>query len=150
MSFITSALWVLAVPALLAFIVYLVVQAAQKKFTVVRTAIVGFVMVSAFVTGAISLLLLPDKVLNIKSEPIVFGVRVAFGVAIILIGLLLKNKLQKYFLLILGMVMLIAQAPYVINNYGSYGALIIVGLAFIALIVATILLTRKHGHEQVS
>jgi ABC-type Mn2+/Zn2+ transport system permease subunit len=147
MEFLIGSVSLLIYPALIALIIYLIVQATQKKRSLVRDAIIGFVMISAFVCGIISLFLLPNKVMNISSDSIIFAVRLATGVTILLVGLFIKNKLQKYFLLILGLLMIISQAPYVVDNFGSYGALIIVSIAFIAIIIATVVLTRKHSHE---
>lgn len=137
-------------PAIIALVIYLLVQASQKKKTTVRNTIIGFIMISAFVSGTIALFLLPNKVFNVQSDAIAFGIRVATGVILLLLGLVVSNKLQKYFLLILGLFIMLSQAPYVISNFGSYGALIIVGLAFISLIIATIVLTRRHSNEQSS
>jgi ABC-type Mn2+/Zn2+ transport system permease subunit len=147
MEFLIGSVSLLIYPALIALIIYLIVQAAQKKRSLVRDAIIGFIMISAFVCGIISLFLLPNKVMNISSDSIIFAVRLATGVAILLVGLFIKNKLQKYFLMVLGLLMIISQAPYVVDNFGSYGALIIVSIAFIAIIIATVVLTRKHSHE---
>jgi hypothetical protein len=158
MSFLISALSIFIYPAVIALIIYLVVKASQRKkttttektTTTVRTAIIGFIMVSAFVSGLLSLFLLPNKVFNVQSDSIAFGIRVATAVVLLVIGSAVKNKLQKYFLLVLGLFMLVSQAPYVFENFGSYGALVIVGIAFIALIVATIVLTKRHNNEQSS
>jgi ABC-type Mn2+/Zn2+ transport system permease subunit len=147
MEFLIGSVSFLIYPALIALIIYLIVQATQKKRSLVRDAIIGFVMISAFVCGIISLFLLPNKIMNISNDSIIFAVRLATGVTILLVGLFIKNKLQKYFLLILGLLMIISQAPYVVDNFGSYGALIIVSIAFIAIIIATVVLTRKHSHE---
>lgn len=150
MEFLIGGLSILIYPAIIALVIYLLVQASQKKKTTVRNAIIGFIMISAFVSGTIALFLLPNKVFNVQSDAIAFGIRVATGVILLLLGLVVSNKLQKYFLLILGLFIMLSQAPYVIDNFGSYGALIIVGLAFISLIIATIVLTRRHSNEQSS
>jgi hypothetical protein len=150
MEFLIGGLSILIYPAIIALVIYLLVQASQKKKTTVRNAIIGFIMISAFVSGTIALFLLPNKVFNVQSDAIAFGIRVATGVILLLLGLVVGNKLQKYFLLILGLFIMLSQAPYVISNFGSYGALIIVGLAFISLIIATIILTRRHSNEQSS
>jgi len=94
-----------------------------------------------------SLTYLPDKVLMISSESVNFGIRVALGVALIIIGALLKNKLQKNFLLVLGLLMILLQMPYIFNNFGSYGALVVVAAAFVALVGGTVILTKRHQHE---
>ena len=163
MDYLISIVSVFIYPALVALIIFVAVKASRKRTNTtstsksaskptspVRSAIIGFIMISAFVAGTISLYLLPNKVFNVQNDSIAFGVRVATAVVLLVIGLALKNKLQKYFLLILGLFMLITQAPYVFENFGSYGALVIVGLAFISLIVATIVLTKRHNNEQSS
>ncbi len=137
----------LAWPALVAYIIYLAVNMSKKNHSMVRETITGLVLLSATISGLISLTYLPEKVLMISSDALNFGVRVALGVALIIVGALLKNKLQKNFLLVLGLLMIISQVPYIFSNFGSYAALAVVATAFIVLVGGTVVLTRRHQHE---
>lgn len=151
----------LAFPALIAFIIYAVVKKSQPNHSnskpnhsnnkpihsMVRNIIVSLVLLSATISGLISLTNLPAKILMVKSEAVNFGFQVAFGAALIIAGALLKSKLPKNFLLVLGLFMIIIQTPYVFSSFGSYGALAVVFIAFVALVAGTVILTKRHQHE---
>ncbi len=144
----------LAFPALIAFIIYAIVKKNKPNHSnnklnhsMLRETITGLVLFSATISGLISLTYLPEKVLMISSESVNFGVRVALGVALIIVGALLKSKLQKNFLLVLGLLMILLQMPYIFNNFGSYGALVVIVIAFVVLVGGTVVLTKRHQHE---
>jgi hypothetical protein len=94
----------------------------------------------------VGLTFLPNKILGIESNALNFGIRIAIGVVLIIIGVIMKSKIQRNFILVLGLILIFLQSSYVFENFGSYGALIVVTMAFFALIIATVLLTRKHSN----
>ena len=152
-TFLLIFLGSLAFPALIAFIIILIVKKSvpnhsnnKPNHSMVRETITGLVLFSAAISGLMSLTYLPDKVLMISSESVNFGIRVALGVALIIIGALLKNKLQKNFLLVLGLLMILLQMPYIFNTFGSYGALVVAAAAFVTLVRGTVILTKRHQH----
>lgn len=144
-------LYSLCIPAALVFGIVYVATHANRKTSLLHDIILSAVLISASIAGLIALFNIPTKLLMLTSDNLIFAVRVFIGVALVLIGLFLPNKIQKYFLMALGLFMLIVELPFVFTNFGSYGALLIVGVAFLALIGVTVWLTMKGAkHEQSS
>lgn len=136
----------LVYPAALIFIIYLAVNGTKKNHSLARESMLALILLSATLSGLIGFMYIPNKLLGISSDSLNFAIRVAIGVAFILVGLAMSNKIQKNFMLILGLLMIIFQAAYVFNNFGSYGAFIVVAIAFVALIFATIYLTKRQSN----
>lgn len=145
-------LYTLCLPAAVVFgAVFLATHSSRKNASLLHDIVLAAVLVSAAIAGLIALFNIPTKLMMLTSDNLIFAVRVFIGVAMVLIGLFLPNKIQKYFLMALGLFMLIVELPFVFTNFGSYGALLIVGIAFLALVGVTIwLTTRGKKHEQSS
>lgn len=146
MELALTALSVLIYPAALVMIIYFAVNGTKKGHSMSREAMIALILLSATVSGLVGLTFLPNKLLGINSNSLNFGIRIATGVVLILFGILMKNKIQRNFILALGLILILLQSSYVFQNFGSYGALLVVALAFFALIGATIYLTRKHSN----
>ena len=132
----------------LILLVYAIVKATNSNIntTLVRGIVITLVIISAIPTGLITAYYLPTNVLNLGPDA-TFGMRLTIGSVMIISGIFLKNKTQKYFLLILGLSIVIFQVPYIWNAYGTKGGLVTVALAFVALISGTIWLTLRGKHE---
>lgn len=143
-TFVLSLIFSLAIPAAIIFaIVYLATHNNKRRTSMLHDVFLVAIIVCASVSGAVALYYLPTKLLGITSENIIFGIRVSLGVLMLIIGLVLPNKFQKYFLMLLGLFMLLVELPFVFTNFGSYGALVLVGVAFIALIAITVWLSTR-------
>ena len=147
-----SIFFSLAVPAAIIFaIVYLATHNDKRRTSILHDVFLVAIIVCASVSGVLALYYLPTKLLGFNSENIIFAIRVSLGVLMLIIGLALPNKFQKYFLMLLGLFILLVELPFVFTNFGSYGALILVGVAFITLITITVWLsTRGIKNEQSS
>ena len=147
-----SLIFSLAIPAAIIFaIMYLATHNNRRRTSMLHDVFLVAILVCASISGVVALYYLPTKLLGVTSENIIFAVRVSLGVLMLIVGLLSPNKIQKYFLMILGIFMLLIEMPFVFTNFGSYGAFILVGLAFLALVGITVWLTLKgNKHEQSS
>lgn len=133
---------------ILILIIYAIVKAASINVntTLVRGIIVTLVVFSAIPAGLITTYYFPINVLNFGPDA-VFGTRLIIGSVMIISAIILKNKTQKYFLGIFGLVVVLMQIPYIYNAYGTIGGLATVAVAFVGLIVGTIWLTLRNKHE---
>lgn len=132
----------------IALVIYFAVNAnAKSHTTVVRGIVISSVVLAAVPAGLIASYYLPIKLLNLGDDA-AFGMRLTIGSIMILAGVFLKNKTQRYFLLLLGLAIVLLQVPFVFSAYGTRGGLVTVAIAFMVLIVATIWLTlRGKAHE---
>ena len=146
MTILFTLLYSLALPAVIVIIIYLAVNGTKKGHSISRDVMIAIILLSATVSGLVGLTFIPNKLLLINSHSLSFGIRIAMGAALIIIGVLMKNKIQRNFILALGLILILLQSVYVFENFGSYGALIGVSMAFFALIIITVLLTRKHSN----
>ena len=146
MALAFTFLSVLIYPAAIIMIVYFAVNGTKKGHSMSREAMIALILLSATVSGLVGLTFLPNKILGIESNALNFGIRIAIGVVLIIVGVIMKSKIQRNFILVLGLILIFLQSSYVFENFGSYGALIVVTMAFFALIIATVLLTRKHSN----
>jgi hypothetical protein len=133
--------------ALIALIVYLAVNFSKPNFSLLRNTIIITTILSALFSGVTAFYYFPTEVLGSTEGSLSFGIRVAFGVAVIISGLFLRNGIQKYFLLVFGLILLALQAPYIFDNFGTLGALFVVIMAFVALTGVTVWLTMRPKHE---
>lgn len=148
-TFALTFLFYLLIPAAVVFAAVYFATHNQRRTSMLHDVFLVAIIICAGVSGVVALYYLPTKLLGITSENIIFGVRVSLGVLMLIVGLVLPNKFQKYFLMLLGLFMLLVEMPFVFTNFGSYGAFILVGAAFIALIGITVWLsTRGSKNEQ--
>ncbi len=121
-------------------------QAHKPQVSPLRSIIITLVILAAVPAGFIATFNFPNIVLGLGPNES-FGIRITIGTIMLVAGLLLKHKIQRYFLLFLGLAIILVQAPDVFENYGSLGGLIAVGIAFLALVGGTIWLTMRPHHE---
>jgi len=127
----------------IALVIYFAVNANSKSHTtVVRSIVISSVILAAVPAGLIASYYLPIRLLNLGDDA-AFGMRLTIGSIMILAGVFLKNKTQRYFLLLLGLAIVLLQVPFVFSAYGTRGGLVTVAIAFMVLIIATIWLTLK-------
>lgn len=140
---------ILMIPTALIFaIVYLATRRNRRQSSMLHDIFLVAILISASISGLIALYYLPTKLLGITSENIIFGIRVVLGVLMLITGLFLPNKFQKYLLMLLGIFILLVESPFVFSNFGSYGAFILVGIAFMALVGVTIWLSIRGGKHE--
>jgi hypothetical protein len=129
-------------------LVYVAVKASKNSYktTIVRGLVISLVIISAIPAGLIATYYLPTSVLNFGADA-TFGTRLTIGSVMIIAGIFLKSKTQKYFLLFLGLAIVLMQIPYVWSAYGTKGGLVTVAAAFVALVAGTIWLTLRGKNE---
>lgn len=133
--------------ALLVLLIYAAVKAnSNSSASIVRGLVLSLIIISAIPTGLIATYYLPTNVLNLGPDA-AFGTKLTIGSVMIVAGVLLKNKTQRYFLLLLGLAIVLMQVPFVFQAYGTKGGLVAVAIAFVALILGTVWLTLK-GNKQ--
>ena len=107
-------------------------------------------IVPAGVAGSAGLYLLPQDVFGYSSDDAAsFAIRVVCGVILLVGGLYLK-RITGIFIMCIGAISILLASPYVFNNLGSAGALLVVFLAFIGLIGAALWLNKKDAGKAVS
>lgn len=129
-------------------LILLILYGQKHGFTNLGRIFLITIMTGAVLSGLISLFYLPTKLLNIDSENIASGIRMVSGVLLLIIGLILPSNLQKYFLMVMGLLMIAIQLPFIFTNFGSLGAFVLVGLAFVALVIVTIWLTKRSNQVE--
>lgn len=99
------------------------------------------------VTGLASLYSLPEHGFVIESEALIFAIRVALSVGVVLIGYKLGALIGKTLMLV-GVITLVFSMAYVFENFGDTGAFITVLLAFAALVYVAIRVSKKESKNE--
>lgn len=115
------------------------VQAHQLA---IKELIIFCLVIAAGYAGIIGLLAMPKNLMDLNSATAEFAFKIIAGVLLVLIGLPFKG-ITRMFLMIMGIIMLVIALPYVFTNLGSIGAFVLIALAMVGLVAATILLSRR-------
>lgn len=128
-------------------IIYLATHSTRKQYTLLRDVVVNMFLICIGLTWIVVFYNLPYSLIKTSSETMVFGIRVLIGAILITLGAFIPNKLHKYFLMILGLLSLLIEIPFVFRNFGSIGALVIVGLALVSVITVPVYLHWRGQNE---
>jgi len=142
------ALLTLFLPIVAVFaVVYVSTHTAHRQTSLLRDLVFSCVVISIAISWILAFYNMPPKLLNVYTPTLTFGIHIMLGALLIVAGALMPNRLQKYFLMGLGLFSVVIEIPFVFTNFGSYGALAVVGLALAALVGATLWLHLKGKHE---
>ncbi|HLC91677.1 MAG TPA: hypothetical protein VJC09_01350 [Candidatus Saccharimonadales bacterium] len=122
-------------------------HANNKRSIDLRDFVITAVLAAAGYCGILAFYFIPLAIFGNNADNAVFATRLIVGVMSIMLGIAVKH-ITGNFVMIMGIVAFLLDLPFIFDNLGSLGVLLILVLVFAGLVVTTIKLSRKpvpHG-----
>ena len=109
-----------------------------------RQTTLGITAVAAAYAGIAAFYVLPTWLLGETEDGTIFMVRLVSGLLLLAAGLgLLRYRLVSILLMTVGVVTMLMASPYIFQNFGSGGVLVVIFIVLAALIGLAIRLSHK-------
>lgn len=141
---IIAIVWFLIPAVILFFVVHHSTRSntGRPRRIGIKDLTLACLVIAAGYAGIISILAMPKSLLGLTSATAEFAFKIIAGVILVIIGLPFKG-VTRMFLMIMGVIVLFAALPYVFTNLGSVGAFVLIALAMVGLVVATVIMSQR-------